>query len=289
MLFRSAIIQAGEARLVDKHRGVGGSSIRLGKPFETNRYRTTVAGILYRSAGGRSGGGRGPAATGKKPYRMFDSTFSQRIIDPLEPLLEICARRGQKPESYVDGASEGGAVSGMVVGIEVDVDELDGGLFENARRKRVRRSLVEVSGAPIVVEGKHMGGILVLRDVTEKGPVNVGRAHKLVGGEAYFKHVSFCLSSRRKRGELTRLRCQILDHMPQMVWTTTPLGSHDFFNCQWFVLLVLCWMREPDISIESRSGTTSPGSNPSNHSASAGRIHFTRSASFGPKIPCSSH
>lgn len=27
---------------------------------------------------------------------------------------------------------------------------------------------------------------------------------------------------------------QIIDSMPQMVWTTTPLGSHDFFNQNWY-------------------------------------------------------
>ncbi|KAL8283876.1 hypothetical protein RQP46_005308 [Phenoliferia psychrophenolica] len=212
-LTHEAIIAAGEGRLSTSGTG-GASSIRLGKPSETNRYRTTVAGILYKSAGGQLGGGKGPQATGKKPYRMFDATFSQRIIDPLEPLLEICARRGQQPPSYVEGGGEGGAVSGMVVGIEVEVDEEDGGLFENTRRKRIRRSLVEVSGAPIVVEGKHLGGIILLRDVTDKGTGELRRSQKLVGGESYFKH--------------------ILDHMPQMVWTTTPMGSHDFFNCQWY-------------------------------------------------------
>ncbi|KAM0746104.1 hypothetical protein T439DRAFT_360678 [Meredithblackwellia eburnea MCA 4105] len=233
-LTHSAIIQAGEAKIVDKSRGSGGTSIRVGKPSETNRYRTTVASILARSArpaslkrseSDRAGlssstSSMSSSNVSRKPYKMYDATFSQRIIDPLEPLLEICARRGEQPSAFdpnrEGGGGEGGAVSGMIVGIEVEVESNDdAGLFQNSKRKTVRRRLVEVSGAPIIVGGIHLGGILLLRDVTDKGTVEKpSQRPKAIGGEAYFKH--------------------ILDHMPQMVWTTTPLGSHDFFNCQWY-------------------------------------------------------
>ncbi|KAK4048495.1 hypothetical protein OIO90_005826 [Microbotryomycetes sp. JL221] len=277
-LMHNAIIASGEAQRLS-----GKAGLRIGKPSESNRYRTTVAAILARSLineerreaamWGNDSKGRWAAAgevpptqgvdssspganpsgpsfvgvgtkQGRKPYKVFDSTFSQRIIDPFEPLLEICARKGQQPPvATEDDDDDDSAVSGMIVGIEVEVWEAENvpaphGTFTklsaaSSRRKRVRRRLVEISAAPILAPTmtgettQHLGGMLLLKDVTDDGKRLIGwgsglrqplkegvKRKKKASGDAYFK--------------------QIIDNMPQMVWTTTPLGSHDFFNQNWY-------------------------------------------------------
>ncbi|GAA5915126.1 hypothetical protein JCM5296_002300 [Sporobolomyces johnsonii] len=295
-LMLPAIIAAGEATSAEKGKGTAGSSLRIGKPSESNRYRATVAGILARSlasyekrraALGRGGPGLGGAAgpkspeaqsfssgmsaspaagqvpafiaaggvgaQGKKPYKVYDHSFSQRVIDPLEPMLELCARQGEHPPSMRaddddDDMDIGAALNGMIVGIEVEVWEAaapsaaaaersglkhDSFVTANfpamhARKKRVRRRIVEVTAAPIFAPTKdggrqHLGGVILLRDVTDDQKwMNYSsdesrqqqRKKKKGPGETYFK--------------------QILDNMPQMVWTTTPRGSHSYFNKLWY-------------------------------------------------------
>ncbi|SCV73981.1 BQ2448_6411 [Microbotryum intermedium] len=275
-LTHASIIASGEARPTAPNEGTAGSSIRIGKAHESNRYRATVAAILARSlasdekrrarASPRSQKlhtheGKDPkdrwatfgdhdsaafvaagSKQGKKPYKVFDHSFSQRIIDPFEPLLEICARRGEYPTPYTDdddGDDDGGATSGMIVGIEVEVwesaEELKNGSFVTstsaARKKRVRRRLVEISAAPIFAPrasksrngGKqHLGGVLLLRDVTDDSKRRAGgwglkdasKKKKKSDGDAYYK--------------------QIVDSMPQLVWTTSVKGSHTYFNQQWY-------------------------------------------------------
>lgn len=163
-------------------------------------------------------------------------------MDPLEPLLEMVARRNEDPDVSLGGGANAG---GLVVGIEVEISEaadlsLDAYTTSTAmprqstssvhsadmERKRIRRRLVEIRGAPIrKPDGSHLGGMLILRDVTDERRSSASesattRIRELTGkklpesGEGYFK--------------------QILDHMPQMVWTTTPMGSHDYFNNQWY-------------------------------------------------------
>ncbi|ORY59038.1 hypothetical protein BCR35DRAFT_201665 [Leucosporidium creatinivorum] len=271
-LMHSAIIAAGEAKPVQKNKGTAGSSIRIGKPQESNRYRATVAAILARSlisaetSRGGDAQGRWEAATpvgaslsssapsagpsfvgvgtkqGRKPYKVFDHSFSQRIIDPFEPLLEITARKGEHPASVgEDDIEDDSAASGMIVGVEVEVWEAGEGTegsyvtstSSSTRRKRVRRRLVEITAAPIfapsAVAGEkpqHMGGMLLLRDVTD----DRGRAAPGYAQSASLREGS----KRRKKAAGDAYFKQILDHMPQMVWTTTPLGSHDFFNQNWY-------------------------------------------------------
>ncbi|KDE04642.1 hypothetical protein MVLG_04941 [Microbotryum lychnidis-dioicae p1A1 Lamole] len=286
-LTHASIIASGEARPTAPNEGTAGSSIRIGKAHESNRYRATVAAILARSlasdekrrarASPRSQKlhtheGKDPkdrwaivgdhdsaafiaagSKQGKKPYKVFDHSFSQRIIDPFEPLLEICARRGEYPTPYAedeDGEDDGGATSGMIVGIEVEVwesaSELKNGSFVTsnsaARKKRVRRRLVEISAAPIFApctsKGKnsgkqHLGGVLLLRDVTDDGKRRAGgwglkdasKKKKKSDGDAYYK--------------------QIVDSMPQLVWTTSVKGSHTYFNQQWYAYTNL----EPEQSL----------------------------------------
>lgn len=213
----AGIIAAGEAKFVEQTTGAGGSNIRLGNPADTNRYRTTVAKLLARSLASVEKQQGTPhfvavgGSAGKKTYRIFDASFNQRIIDPLEPLLEICIRRGQKALTVED--DEGGVTSGMVVGIEVDVWDSGHlgkslGAIEltarnSGRRKRVRRRLVEISASPIYEptttggKGRHLGGVLVLRDVTDDSKRQVVQSTASTSlqkssrrGEGFFKHVS---------------------------------------------------------------------------------------------------
>ncbi|GAA5820583.1 hypothetical protein JCM10212_006418 [Sporobolomyces blumeae] len=298
-LMFQAIIEAGEATEAPKGQGTAGSGLRIGKPSESNRFRTTVAGILARSLVGNekrktalrghhresnsnlpaqatardgvnspsersSGSGSGSqrsgssgavpgfiaaggvGAQGKKPYKVFDQSFSQRVIDPFEPLLELCARRGEQPPNLdPDNDDEyDRATNGMIVGVEVEVWEAaavsksaaersdirqDSFMTANVpamqlRKKRVRRRIIEITAAPLFVPSKvrgreHVGGVLLLKDVTDDqrrlGSMQVDSSKKKKGsGETYFK--------------------QILDNMPQMVWTTTPRGSHSYFNKLWY-------------------------------------------------------
>ncbi|GAA5842934.1 hypothetical protein JCM11251_002938 [Rhodosporidiobolus azoricus] len=365
-----AIIAAGEATATERGKGTAGSTLRIGRAAESNRYRTTVAGILARSlvcderrkaALGKTAAGGGPPSAGsgsgsgssglaaaahhnpyahlqgfstfgamrspggmsvssgasssggsqsttggqlpsfvaaggvggpgmKRPYKLYDWSFSQRIVDPLEPLLEMCARRGEEPpppsaddSDDDDETSVGGAVTqGMIVGVEIEVWEASpaaaassssanspstatatpslsasssttttssvsnsalpsslrndsfvtstsagAGLF-TGRKKRVRRRIVEITAAPIHAPradgGKqHLGGVIILRDVTNSRRRGFGgadddrssaRKGKGKKGEAYYK--------------------EILDSMPQLVWKTTPMGSHTYFNRLWY-------------------------------------------------------
>ncbi|GAA5957761.1 hypothetical protein JCM3765_003757 [Sporobolomyces pararoseus] len=307
-LMYSAIIAAGEATEVEKGKGTAGTGLRIGKPVESNRFRTTVAAILARSlvgnekrkialrgekvpsrpspnvnplqhpaaAGVKSPGGQssgsgsgasgssrtssstqipgfiaagGVGAQGRKPYKVFDQSFSQRVIDPFEPLLEMCARRGeQAPVMNEEEEDEyDRATNGMIVGIEVEVweaaadsksaaerSEMKSNSFVTSnvpamqlRKKRVRRRIIEVTAAPLFAPTKqgtkqHLGGVLLLRDITDdqrrlgarEAPVQTLKKKNKGSGETYFK--------------------QILDNMPQMVWTTTPRGSHSYFNKLWY-------------------------------------------------------
>ena len=187
----------------------------------------------------------------RKPYKIFDESFSQRIIDPFEPLLEMTARKGEQPPLVDPDADDeeevlaGQVANGMVVGVEVEVwDAPTAGAAPAAspssalkqesftmaastqllglRKKRVRRRIVEISSAPIFAPGPdgtrvHLGGVLVVRDVTverKRGSPADGRmSRKKSVAEGYYK--------------------QILDSIPQLIWRTTPMGSHNYFNASW--------------------------------------------------------
>ncbi|GAA5938607.1 hypothetical protein JCM3775_002171 [Rhodotorula graminis] len=196
-----------------------------------------------------AGGLGGP---NRKPYKIFDESFSQRIIDPFEPLLEMTARKGEQPpllDPEADDEEEvlaGQVANGMVIGVEVEVwDAPSAGAAPAAspssalkqesftmaastqllglRKKRVRRRIVEISSAPIFAPGPdgtrvHLGGVLVVRDVTverKRGSPADGRmSRKKSVAEGYYK--------------------QILDSIPQLIWRTTPMGSHNYFNASWY-------------------------------------------------------
>lgn len=204
----------------------------------------------------------------RKSYRVFDATFSQRTIDPFGPMLEMVARKGEMPPSVGasddeeddDEFSSGGRVmNGMLVGVEIEVwsaDTLDmdspgaatahtssalkaasfvtANPFAN-RKKRVRRRVLEVTAAPLrapAADGtmQHLGGILLLRDRTDER-----------------KREEAAQSSQRKRGKQNSpsYHKQILDNLPQMVWTTSPLGSHTYYNQTWYTYTGL----EPEDSL----------------------------------------
>ncbi|GAA6014356.1 hypothetical protein JCM10207_005431 [Rhodosporidiobolus poonsookiae] len=189
----------------------------------------------------------GVGAQGRKPYRVYDAMFSTRIIDVFEPLLEMAARRGEPPpppdddsDNEDDALSAGAVTQGMIVGVETDVWEAHGsggsalrtdsfvttpstsGLFAG-RKKRVRRRIIEITATPIFAPkadgGKqHLGGVLLLRDITDSrkrwAALGDGDKKRKKGNDRYYKN--------------------ILDSLPQLVWTTTPLGSHSWFNRQWY-------------------------------------------------------
>ncbi|GJN92975.1 hypothetical protein Rhopal_006020-T1 [Rhodotorula paludigena] len=308
----SSIIASGEASFVEAGKGTAGTNLRIGRASESNRYRTTVAGILARSlvsderkkaalgkntlspsgtspgpahdyttpAGLRGfsthgalrspGGGStasssgsgsssaqqtpqfvaagGVGAQGRKPYKVFDASFSQRIIDPFEPLLEMCARRGDEPPAADpdnsdddDDVAAGQITNGMVIGVEVEVWDAPTGPSSNPlkqdsftatdpsqnfgqRKKRVRRRVVELTASPIYApradgSRQHLGGVLLIRDVTDERKRRASHTQ---------------LTSKRKAAAGDKSFKQILDNLPQMVWRTTPLGSHNYFNQTWY-------------------------------------------------------
>ncbi|GAA5862383.1 hypothetical protein JCM8547_007623 [Rhodosporidiobolus lusitaniae] len=202
-------------------------------------------------------------SSGGKPYKVYDEDFSQRTIDPLEPLTELVCRKGEEPprpppeeEEDDEPVTAGGTVyNGMVIGVETEVWEASPSSFASGsgtgpgpsslkndsfvtstssgtaafssapKKKRVRRRIIEVTATPLfapTTDGgkKHIGGMLLLKDVTDERKRASAREGESRGsrrkgkGDGYFK--------------------QILDKMPQMVWTTTPLGSHTFFNLGWY-------------------------------------------------------
>lgn len=204
----------------------------------------------------------------RKSYRVFDATFSQRTIDPFGPMLEMVARKGEMPPSVGtsddeeddDEFSSGGRVmNGMLVGVEIEVWSADAQDMDSPgaatahtssalkaasfvaanpfanRKKRVRRRVIEVTAAPLrapAADGtmQHLGGILLLRDRTDER-----------------KREEAAQSSHRKRGKQNSpsYHKQILDNLPQMVWTTSPLGSHTYYNQTWYTYTGL----EPEDSL----------------------------------------
>ncbi|GAA5934087.1 hypothetical protein JCM10213_008521 [Rhodosporidiobolus nylandii] len=282
----SSIIQSGEAISVERGKGTAGSGLRIGRAAESNRFRTSVSQILARSlvsderrraAFGKNGppsgssisststtanqtpafvAAGGVGAAGKKCYKVFDHSFSRRIVDPVEPMLEMAARRGEEPPPLSSEDSDedeeamaGGAVlNQMCIGVEVEVWEATdpssaappgssnlrnesfvsstssgAGLF-TGRKKRVRRRIVELTAMPLHApradgSKQHLGGMLLLRDVTNDRK----------------RWEAADRSSRRKKAATSDHRYRlILDSLPQMVWTTTPLGSHNYFNGMWY-------------------------------------------------------
>ena len=157
-----------------------------------------------------SSGSTAPAPPSRKPYKVYDATFSQRVIDPLEPLLEMVARRGEDPANSV--GSDGGSI---VVGVEVDMSEAAAQREDSLATfpsvvpaRRVRRRVVEVRGAPMRrPDGTHFGGMLILRDVTDERDPS-GQSSTVTIKER---------TTKRGVGEASgSYYKQILDQMPQV-------------------------------------------------------------------------
>lgn len=109
--------------------------------------------------------------------------------------------------------------------------------------------MIEVTAAPLFAPNPspgggnarlHLGGVLILQDVTNDARRSESRDEpkrtKKATGDAYFKHSEPRTQRWRAITAITDLDSQnaVLDHLPQMVWTTTPLGSHTFFNTVWY-------------------------------------------------------
>lgn len=84
---------------------------------------------------------------------MYDSTFSRRIIDPLEPLLATTASQGQQPPSFDKDADEEENLvySGMTIGVEVEVWESSAGsLREGFRDNSTAKRAVSASSLKLL-------------------------------------------------------------------------------------------------------------------------------------------
>lgn len=74
-----------------------------------------------------------------------------------------------------------------------------------------RPRVFDCSGDPLLEKGEFVGGILVLKDVTEY------------------------MDSIEKQKQITNQQFESVANMvPQMVWTTTPDGLHDWFSQRWY-------------------------------------------------------
>jgi hypothetical protein len=176
-------------------------------PFDVQRFapvepvvtgRLAVTNILKRAmeqsqaASGRpeSSFPMSPGATeSKKPYKVFNSSFSQRILDPLDPLLTHACNPsiyGSPQPAFTTQSNH------VIVGIEVDTST------PSSPRRQIVRRLLEVTNAPLSHAGVHIGGMLLLRDVTVGqggGPTHpndlgcVAKPHG-IEGDTYFRHVS---------------------------------------------------------------------------------------------------
>ncbi|KAJ9648550.1 hypothetical protein H2199_001405 [Coniosporium tulheliwenetii] len=118
-------------------------------------------------------------------YTFYTEDF-QRLMDVDElPIIELC--RTQK------------RVEGKRVGMR--------------HPKTDARLTYEVSGEPVLDEatGEFLGGIVVMKDVTE-----------------YTKRIAAQIEENERQFEY------IANLIPIMVWTTTPSGEHDWFSQRWY-------------------------------------------------------
>lgn len=106
----------------------------------------------------------------RKPYKVYDAAFSQRVEDPFEQLFDQAVRKGDHPA----------ADQSVIVGIETEVGPPETCLFPESEcfihasesggkvtRTRVRRRVVQARAAPLKdMNGEHIGGVVWLRDIT---------------------------------------------------------------------------------------------------------------------------
>ena len=186
----------------------------------------------------------------RKPYKVYDSSFSQRVEDPLEQMFDMVVRKGVSPPD-----------NAIVVGIETEVGPAESCGFPESEcftlmaepvevdktrelvPTRVRRRLLQVRAAVLRDgNGDHTGGVVWLRDTTgESAPpptVPVGEP----GKESATKITSptGSIVTPGFQGPVTGLGNsdpfwqQIINSMPQMVWVTKPDGQHIYFNNKWY-------------------------------------------------------
>lgn len=183
----------------------------------------------------------------QKPYKVFDTSFSQRVEDPFERLFDLCVRKGQQPPD-----------APILVGIETEVGPPDVSGFPDSEcftimtestdsakpiaPIRVRRRLVQVRAAPLKGNsGEHIGGVVWLRDITGEslvtatvpvaGPGQASVASPMLGSLAAVPGYPAPSPTNASSDPFWQ---QIINNMPQMVWVTKPDGQHIYFNNKWY-------------------------------------------------------
>lgn len=189
-----------------------------------------------------------------KPYKVYDTAFTQRIEDPFEALFDQCVRQEDAP---ISGSES------ITVGIETEVGPAERCAFpesecftymaentdpnkpEGLVPVRVRRRIVQARAAPLKdINGDHVGGVVWLRDITgEAGPAATtpnGNQPAAINPMQSVPSVvaqtnAFLGIATGETGEGSNpFWQQIINSMPQMVWVTKPDGQHIYFNNKWY-------------------------------------------------------
>ncbi|KAK9899724.1 hypothetical protein P389DRAFT_164791 [Cystobasidium minutum MCA 4210] len=189
-----------------------------------------------------------------KPYKVYDTAFTQRIEDPFEALFDQCVRSEDAPASGTES---------ITVGIETEVGPAEKCAFpesecftymaentdpnkpEGLIPVRVRRRIVQARAAPLKdVNGDHVGGVVWLRDITgEMGiapttpnPNQSAAVNPMQGVPSVAAQTSAFLGlpMGEAAGGSDPFWQQIINSMPQMVWVTKPDGQHIYFNNKWY-------------------------------------------------------
>ena len=185
-----------------------------------------------------------------KPYKCYDSSFSQRIEDPFESLFDKCVRKGQELSEAL-----------VMVGVETEVGPAEMCSFPESEcftfmtestdpmnphelvMTRVRRRIVSARAVSLRdVEGQHIGGVVWLRDSTGEmlPPPTTPLASSSSSGN-YLKATydppasspGFQAPSFTHPTGSDPFWQQIVNSMPHMVWVTKPDGEHVYFNNKW--------------------------------------------------------
>lgn len=188
-----------------------------------------------------------------KPYKVYDTAYSQRTEDPFEKLFDQCIRKDETPPSGSES---------ITVGIETEVGPAEKCVFpenecftymaENSDPDkpdglvpvRVRRRIVQARAAPLKdMNGDHIGGVVWLRDITgEYGAATTPHAGPHVASNPLQSVPSIAAQTSAflgmPMGEASAgsdpFWQQIINSMPQMVWVTKPDGQHIYFNNKWY-------------------------------------------------------
>jgi PAS domain S-box-containing protein len=188
-----------------------------------------------------------------KPYKVYDTSFSQRTEDPFEKLFDQCIRKDETPASGSES---------ITVGIETEVGPAEKCVFpenecftymaENTDPNkpdglvpvRVRRRIVQARAAPLKdMNGDHVGGVVWLRDITGElgaattphaGPQPASNPLQSVPSIAAQTSAFLGMPMGEANAGSDPFWQQIINSMPQMVWVTKPDGQHIYFNNKWY-------------------------------------------------------